>query len=85
MKLNKEELKNKIIYRSQYRGSKEMDILINNFVKSVINDLNYKELLDLDNMVNLDDLTLINLNKNNNTSAKINDSKIIELFRSFKI
>ena len=35
---NKEELKNKIIYRTSYRGSKEMDILMTNFVKSIIND-----------------------------------------------
>ena len=34
---NKEELKNKIIYRASYRGSKEMDILMSNFVKSIIN------------------------------------------------
>ena len=39
MTLNKEELKNKIIYRSQYRGSKEMDLLMSSFVRSIINDL----------------------------------------------
>ena len=43
MGLNKEELKNKIIYRSSYRGSKEMDILISSFVKSVIDDFNYED------------------------------------------
>ena len=45
MMLNKEELKNKIIYRSSYRGSKEMDILLSSFVKSVINILNVYELM----------------------------------------
>ena len=35
---NKEDLKNKIIYRASYRGSKEMDILMTSFVKSVINN-----------------------------------------------
>ena len=44
---NKEELKNKIIYRASYRGSKEMDILMTKFVKSVINNLNLVELLSL--------------------------------------
>ena len=33
MSRNKEEIKNKIIYRSSYRGTKEMDILMTNFVK----------------------------------------------------
>ena len=37
---NKEELKNKIIYRASYRGTKEMDILMSNFVNSLIEDLN---------------------------------------------
>ena len=36
---NKEKLKNKIIYRSSYRGTKEMDLLMTNFVKSLIEDL----------------------------------------------
>ena len=39
---NKEELKNKIIYRASYRGSKEMDILMTKFVKSIINNLNFE-------------------------------------------
>ena len=38
MTLNKEDLKNKIIYRASYRGTKEMDILMTAFVKSLIND-----------------------------------------------
>mgnify|MGYP003325562110 CR=1 FL=1 len=34
------ELKNKILYRASYRGTKEMDILMTKFVKSIIDDLN---------------------------------------------
>ncbi len=52
---NKEELKNKIIYRASYRGSKEMDILMTKFVKSIINNLNLTELNELNHLVNLDD------------------------------
>ena len=33
---NKEKLKNKIIYRASDRGTKEMDLLMTNFVKSLI-------------------------------------------------
>ena len=36
MNSNKQNLINKIIYRSQYRGTKEMDILLGKFVKSII-------------------------------------------------
>ena len=48
MSINKEEIKNKIIYRASYRGSKEMDILMTGFVNSVINKLNLSELNELD-------------------------------------
>ena len=40
---NKEILKKKIIYRAFHRGSKEMDILLGNFVKTHIDDLNYDD------------------------------------------
>ena len=40
MSFNIDELKKKIIYRSTYRGTKEMDTLISSFTKKIINDLN---------------------------------------------
>ena len=63
MTLNKEDLKNKIIYRASYRGTKEMDILMIAFVKSLINDLEENYLKTLDSFVNMDDETLISLKK----------------------
>ena len=60
---NKEELKNKIIYRASYRGSKEMDILMTNFVNSIINDLNLEQLNELNEFVSMDDETLISIKK----------------------
>ena len=36
--INKEVLKKQIIYRSTHRGSKEMDILLGNFVKKYIDN-----------------------------------------------
>ena len=63
MTLNKEDLKNKIIYRASYRGTKEMDILMIAFVKSLINDLDENYLKTLDEFVNMNDETLISLKK----------------------
>ena len=63
MTFNKEDLKNKIIYRASYRGTKEMDILMIAFVKSLINDLDESYLKTLDLFVNMDDETLISLKK----------------------
>ena len=80
---NKEELKNKIIYRAMYRGTKEMDILMTGFVKSIINDLNLIELKELDYLVNLDDESLINI-KNNILNDKISLTNLIKSFQEFK-
>ena len=79
---NKEELKNKIIYRAMYRGTKEMDILMTGFVKSIINDLNLIELKELDYLVNLDDESLINI-KNNILNNKISLTNLIKSFQKF--
>ena len=79
---NKEELKNKIIYRASYRGTKEMDILMTDFVKSLINDLNLTELKELDFLVNLDDESLINI-KNNILKDKISFTNLIKSFQKF--
>ena len=79
---NKEELKNKIIYRASYRGSKEMDILMTKFVKSIINNLNLTELNELDHLVNLDDESLINI-KNNILNDKVSQTDLIKSFQKF--
>ena len=42
MKINKDDIKKRIIYRASYRGTKELDILISKFVNNIINSsLNY--------------------------------------------
>ena len=79
---NKEELKNKIIYRASYRGSKEMDILMTGFVNSLINDLSLDELKELDYLVNLDDEILKNI-KNNILIDNIKISDLIKNFQKF--
>ncbi len=53
MNSNKQNLINKIIYRSQYRGTKEMDIFVSSFVKSIIDSLSIDDLKDLDLLVML--------------------------------
>ena len=84
MSQNKEEIKNKIIYRSSYRGTKEMDILMTNFVRTIINDLDINQLKLLDEFVNLDDEVLKSM-KNRESKIKINQKLffIIEKFQNF--
>ena len=87
MSLNKEDLKNKIIYRASYRGTKEMDMLIIAFVKSIINKINDDSLKTLDEFVNMNDETLMSI-KNKQSLINTNDpimQDIIDKFQRFKL
>ena len=83
--MNNNELKKKIIYRSNYRGSKEMDLLISSFVKKIINSINEKQLIQLNELVNLDDETLFRLNREPNKNLRKKTNEIVKLFQKFKI
>ena len=83
MTFNKEDLKNKIIYRASYRGTKEMDILMTAFVKSLINDLDENFLKTLDSFVNMDDETLISI-KEKETLINYKDEKILHIIDKFQ-
>ena len=59
MNINIDQLKKKIIYRSNYRGTKEMDKLLGAFTKKYIDDLNINDLSDLEELLNVDDFNLL--------------------------
>jgi len=84
MKINKDDIKKKIIYRASYRGTKELDFLITTFVNKIIHTLNEEELLELEKFVNLDDQELIKLNKNFNENNNKVINKINKEFFNFK-
>ena len=78
---NKQNLINKIIYRSQYRGTKEMDIFVSGFVKSIIDSLSYDDLVDLDKLINMNDEDIIKISKK---EMIFKNSKIFKLLINFK-
>tara|TARA_B100001027_G_scaffold10796_1_gene6639 strand:- start:382 stop:639 length:258 start_codon:yes stop_codon:yes gene_type:complete len=80
---NKEDLKNKIIYRASYRGTKEMDILMIAFVKSLINTLDIDNLIALDKLVNMNDESLISIKKKE-TIINNNDKSISYIIKRFQ-
>ena len=84
MSSNIDELKKKIIYRSNYRGTKEMDKLLGKFVKKYINNLQEKDLIDLDKFLNIDDTNLYNFYNGFETDFEIEKNNISLLFKSFK-
>ena len=85
MLLNKEDLKNKIIYRASYRGTKEMDILMIGFVKSIIDKLDVDHLNALNEFINMDDEVLISIKKKESLIKFTNSfiTKIIDDFQKF--
>ena len=83
MDSNKQNLINKILYRAQYRGTKEMDIFVSKFVNSIIDNLDLQELVSLDKLINFDDETLVNLSLGKN-SKDFEDKIILEKLTEFK-
>ena len=83
MTFNIKDLKKKIIYRSVYRGSKEMDSLLGSFTKKIINQLNYEELIILSNFLEIDDENLYKFKNGLTTNVNIANNKISNLFKNF--
>ena len=81
---NKEILKKQIIYRSSHRGTKEMDLLLGNFVKKNIGKFTDNELKDLENLIEIEDEILQKwfFDKNNENLVPFN--KISKMFKEFK-
>ena len=81
MNSKKQNLINKIIYRSQYRGTKEMDIFVSGFVKSIIDSLSFNDLVDLDKLVNMNDEDIIKISRK---EMIFKNNKILKLLIDFK-
>ena len=79
-----EQLKKKIIYRSSYRGTKEMDKLLGSFTKKYIDKLEIKDLIDLEKLLNFDDNNLYNYYINEKTEIDFEKNKVNSLFKNFK-
>ena len=79
-----DKLKKKIIYRSNYRGTKEMDKLLGTFTEKNIKDLSYDELVDLEKLLNIDDTNLYNYYTGAKTDFEIENNKVNLLFKKFK-
>ena len=78
-------LKKKILYRSEYRGTKEMDLLLSNFVKKYITDFGIVELKQLDDLLNFDDDSLFKWYLNKKSTIKVPNNKVSEKLKKFKL
>ena len=80
-----ETLKKKIIYSANYRGTKEMDILLSKFVDKYIDKFSKVELEQLYSFLNLEDEVIYNFYVTKKINKKIKKNKILEIFSNFKI
>jgi len=78
-------LRKKILYRSEYRGIKEMELLLSSFVKKHISDFSIVELKQLDDLLNFDDDSLFKWYLNKKVEIKIPNNKVSKLLKNFKI
>ena len=79
-----ENLKKRLIYRSLYRGTKEMDKLIGSFVKEKINKFNTSQLQELEKFLSIDDDTLYRIYNDQIKSFKIDNisEEFIQMYKS---
>jgi antitoxin CptB len=83
--VNKEILKKQIIYRSLYRGTKEMDLLLGNFVKKHIDELNVTELKDLAKLLIIEDEVIYKWYIKRNSDKLIPKTKVSTMLKNFKL
>ena len=84
MVIDIEQLKKRIIYRSNYRGTKEMDKILGSFTNKYINELDNSDLVDLEKLIDIDDDNLYNFYNGLETDIKFSNNKINDLFKNFK-
>ena len=79
-----EQIKKKIIYRSNYRGTKEMDKLLGAFTSKYLDQLESEDLNQLIKLLEIDDNNLYNFYNGLNTDVEFENNKINNLFKNFK-
>ena len=85
MTANNDILKKQIIYRSIRRGTKEMDLLLGNFVKKHINELNSTELQDLAKLLFTEDEVIYKWYFEKNSDNTIPTTKVSTMLKNFKL
>ena len=82
--INIDELRKKIIYRSNYRGTKEMDKLLGAFTKTYIDKFSQNDLVKLEKLLDIDDSNLYNFLNGLETDVVIEENNVTDLFKSFE-
>ena len=74
-----------IIYRSMHRGTKEMDLLLGNFVKKYVKEFNITELKDLEKLLFIEDEIIYKWYIEKNSNKTIPKTKVSIMLKNFKL
>ena len=80
-----ETFKKKLIYRSNYRGTKELDILLSLFVKKYIDKFDESFLYELDKFLDFEDDIILDYYHYGIIKENIDKNKISKIFKNFSI
>ena len=77
-------LKKKILYLSEHRGTKEMDLLLGNFGKKYINVFDDKDLSDLYELLSIEDEIIYKWYFKKENNLIIINNKITKMLKDYK-
>jgi len=81
---NKEILKRQIIYRATHRGTKEMDLLLGNFVKNNIDKFDYDDLKDLEKLLFIEDEVIHKWYFEKKSKSVVLNSNVSRMLKNYK-
>ena len=81
MNIDIDNLRKRILYRSQYRGTREMDKLLYSFVSKNIDEMDKDKLLSLEKFLENDDENLYKFYNDNDSDLQFKDEYILNLFK----
>jgi antitoxin CptB len=80
-----ENLIKKLLYRSNHRGTKEMDLLIGGFANENLKELKFDELKEFESILNFTDKKLASWLIDNNNDIDLEKFSISKKIKQFKI
>ena len=78
-------LKKKVLFRATHRGSKEMDLLLGNFVKSIIDKINQDDLNYLNKFLSNEDNIIYKMYYEKVPEKEMSKSTILKMFKNFRL
>ena len=77
--------KKRLIYRSNYRGTKEMDTLLSKFVKKYIDEFDEIQLNELEKFLDFEDNVILDYYHHGIVKKNIDKNKISRIFKDYSV